>query len=158
VLLAEIEWSDGLNVANWAAALKERGHREDIVDDVVGFLREPGAIGVFKRPAGRWETWRERGIEAMIDGTWISAVVDRACVALDELGAISEARLFEFKTGRAPDIAAGDAVPPSHSEQIELNRRVLASAVGLPVEKVRAALVYTGECLIVVGGGISVRK
>jgi hypothetical protein len=149
---------DGLDVTKWAAAVKERGHREDLVDDVAGFLREPGAVEVFKRPGGKWETWRERGFEAMIDGTWVSAVVDRACVARDELGVIREARLFEFKTGRAPDFAAGETVSPSHSEQLELNRRVLASAIGLPIGEVRAVLVYTRDCVIVGCGEISVRK
>lgn len=157
-LLAEIEWMDEMDATKWAADAKERGNQADVVDAVARFLRGSVAAGIFGRPGAGWEAWRERGLEAMIDGTWVSAVIDRVCVVRDELGVIREARLYEFKTGAVPDVAAGETVPPSHAEQLELNRRVLASASGLPVEKIRAALAYTKEGVVVSAGRATFRK
>ncbi|HEY5552263.1 MAG TPA: UvrD-helicase domain-containing protein [Opitutaceae bacterium] len=156
-LLSGVEWSDGLDLAKWSGAAKDRGFAENVIDEAAAVLRAQGMTEVFKRPGDDWEAWRERGFEALVDGTWVSAVVDRVCVARGANGEICEARLYEFKSGRAPDVAAGDTVPRAHAEQLEMNRRVLASAVGVPIEKVRAAVVYTRGALLVFSRDVALR-
>jgi hypothetical protein len=74
------------------------------------------------------------------------------CISRGESGPVAAVRLYEFKTGKAPHGAGLQNVPPGHALQLEANRRVIAAATGIPVEQVRAALVYVSRSLLVVGG------
>jgi hypothetical protein len=102
-LISEVEWSDGLDVAKWAVASKKRGFTASVVDEAAKTLSAPSFAEVFKRPGDGWEVWRERGIEALIDGRWLSAVVDRVCISRGESGTVGAVRLYEFNTGKAPE-------------------------------------------------------
>ncbi|HUG10209.1 MAG TPA: UvrD-helicase domain-containing protein, partial [Opitutaceae bacterium] len=148
-LISEVEWTDGLDVPQWAAAAKRRGFAASVVDAAAESLSAPGLAEVFRRPGEGWEVWRERAFEALLDDEWVSAVVDRVCIARGKSGEVRAVRLYEFKTGRAPDGAAVEDLPRGHALQLEANRRVLAAATGVPVEKVRAALAYTRRGLLV---------
>jgi len=46
-------------------------------------------------------------------------------------------------------------VPRGHALQLEANRRVIAAATGIQLEKVRAALVYTTRGLLVFAGEVA---
>jgi hypothetical protein len=65
---------------------------------------------------------------------------------------VGAVRLYEFKTGKAPDGPGLENVSPGHALQLEANLRVIAAATGIPVEQVRAALVYVSRGLLVVQG------
>jgi ATP-dependent helicase/nuclease subunit A len=151
-LISEVEWSDGLDLAKWSVAAKARGFAANDVDAAEKALCEPSFAEVFKRPGDGWEVWRERAFEALVDDAWMTAVLDRVCVARGENGEVKAVRLFEFKTGKAPDGARFEDVARGHASQLEANRRVIAAGTGIPVEKVRAALVYTKSGALVFCG------
>lgn len=142
-LLAGVEWSDGLDIALWAATAIERGAGDLVVGEAAAVLRAPELRTVFACPGDGWEAWRERAFEALIDGAWVTAVVNRACVSRDTEGRVREVWLYEFKTGGAVGIGEGAGISKAHARQLATNRQVLAAATGVPSESVRGVLVYT---------------
>ncbi|HXH86846.1 MAG TPA: hypothetical protein VNI35_08450, partial [Nitrospira sp.] len=144
-LLAKIEWSDSVDIDRWAESATNEGADPAAVKEAVSALMRPEFETVFVRPGKDWEAWRERALEAMVDGVWVSAVIDRACIRKNAEGAIEEARIFEFKTGTLARTGHGAEPPRGRVDQLAANRRVIAEATGLPVQKVEAFLVYTGS-------------
>jgi len=142
-LLATIGWSDGLDIARWSALAIGRGFAKEVVKEVAGLLQVAELREVFGRPGEEWEVWRERAFESFIDGIWVSGVFDRVCISRGPGGEIREVCVYDFKSDRVALESGKPGVPERYSMQIDLYRRVLAGAIGMSPENVRAGLVFT---------------
>jgi ATP-dependent helicase/nuclease subunit A len=95
------------------------------------FLETPAGRGIFTRPAGEVELWREQPFDVLLDGRWISGIFDRVVIRGDL------AEIVDFKTG-------GDDLASVYGEQMNLYRRSLAELCGLPAKNISATLVNLG--------------
>jgi ATP-dependent helicase/nuclease subunit A len=140
--LAEVEWSDEATFAP-AAAKWEKG--EPATDEALACLAAPALADVWRRPAGAEsaEVWRERSFEVVLDGAWVTGILDRVVIARDGAGRAREASVFDFKTDSVagPDDAA--AAAQRHRAQLRFYRQAVAVLTGLDPESVRAELVLT---------------
>ena len=99
---------------------------------------------IWARQSGA-EVWRERAFEIVIDGTWVTGVFDRVVVEREESGRPKAATVFDFKTDRlagANDRAMAAALG-RHAAQLHLYRRVAATLLELPMERVACEMVLT---------------
>lgn len=152
-LLSGIEWLDGLDVEDWAESARKKGFSNEAISEVRGTLGSKDLLEVFQRPGEGWEVWRERAFEMLFEGTWVSGVIDRACVSRAADGQVQAIRVYDFKSDSFSDGPTGMGIPTQYLDQIALYRRVLAAATGLDVQRVRAELVLTrGKRLFSVEG------
>jgi ATP-dependent helicase/nuclease subunit A len=139
-LLAEVEWRPADGGARLALEWEARGVEPAAVAAVLACLREPSLLPVFEEPAGG-EVWRERGFEMILDGAWVTGVLDRVLVARSGDGQPVAATVFDFKTDSfAEEAAAGSAVE-RHGGQLQVYRRAVSQLAGLPLRAVACELV-----------------
>ena len=98
---------------------------------------------VFMPPAGTI-LWREKPFEALLAGRWISGIFDRVHLFLAPSGTPASAVLYDFKTDRESIERSEMGLVSRYGEQIELYRAALAQMVALPIDRVRAMLVWVG--------------
>jgi ATP-dependent helicase/nuclease subunit A len=137
-LLAQVEWADAAEVARLGA----RWNRGPAEAEALGCLSSPGLAGLWSRPEGAAEVWRERAFEIVLDGAWISGVFDRVVVRRDAGGRVTAASVYDYKTDRG---AGRDPArwASQHRDQLALYRRVVAVLTGLPTHAVEAEVVLT---------------
>jgi len=140
-LLAQIEWADSAETAARRGAWAARG---EAGAEAEGALASPELAGVWARPSGPSpEAWRERAFEVVIAGEWVTGVFDRVVIERDGTGRPARAFVYDFKTGGAgtPDGPEEEAV--RHRAQVGLYRLAAAALAGIPLDRVRAELVFT---------------
>ena len=64
-------WSPG-DATVWADAQRQTGVDEAILSEVLECLNDPALVRLFARPPGVAEAWRERSLECVLDGSWIT--------------------------------------------------------------------------------------
>lgn len=139
-LLAQVEWGGAQGADHRAATWPKEGAAGL---EALACVQAPELAEVWAKPAAvRAEVWRERAFEIVLEGAWVSGVFDRVVVGLDGAGRVCRAVVYDFKTdrGAGPDLARAAA---RHQGQILLYRQVVAVLTGLPVESVRAEVVFT---------------
>ncbi len=106
-----------------------------LVKDLFG---QPEFNELFSRKGRAVDLFREQAVESILDGKWLSGVMDRLHVFRDADGAVSEIELIDFKT----DAIAG---PEDLVERYAGQMRMYAKALGLlyPGAKLRCLLVST---------------
>lgn len=107
---------------------------------VRGVLAAPACAAVFQ-PRG--PVWRERSFDLVVEGDWISGTFDRVLLERDAAGALTGAWIVDFKTDDIADDAALDEKCQGYAPQIALYRSAIARLTGLPLEAVRASLLFT---------------
>lgn len=138
-LLAQVEWGPA---ADLVGAFGQGLVPAEAEAEARAALAEPQLAGVWTRPEGRVDLWRERAFEIILEGVWISGVFDRVVIQRDEAGAARRVVIYDFKTERRSEAQLQDAAA-AHVGQLELYRRVAAVLTGLPVERVESVLVFT---------------
>ncbi|QQL43841.1 UvrD-helicase domain-containing protein [Sulfuriroseicoccus oceanibius] len=111
----------------------------DAATAVVETLAAPAVAAWFAR-RDRVEVSCERPIEAVIDGVWISGVIDRLEVERNATGTPVAARIIDFKTDR---VDSEDVLITRYSNQLQTYRRMVALALELPPTTITCALVST---------------
>jgi ATP-dependent exoDNAse (exonuclease V) beta subunit len=107
-------------------------------------LRAPELAGVFAPPVAGAEVWRERAFEAVIDGVWVTGVIDRVVVESGADGRARRATVFDFKTDRVTDEPGEQTrAAQRHAGQVDLYRRVVARLAGLDETAVTGEVVFT---------------
>jgi ATP-dependent helicase/nuclease subunit A len=143
-LFAMIEWWQKVGAEDWLAARRAEGADADALAEVLACLRAPELAGVFAPPVAGAEVWRERAFEAVIDGVWVTGVIDRVVVESGADGRARRATVFDFKTDH---MAGGPGelarAAQRHAGQIDLYRRVVARLTGLAETAVTAEVVFT---------------
>ena len=77
----------------------------------------------------------------MLDGAWVTGVIDRLVVVRDASGQARKAVVYDFKTDAVGDAAEVRAAIERHRTQLEWYRRATAILAGLSLESVTAELV-----------------
>ena len=140
-LLAEVEWLDAAALGRFTKAWAVRGVAGR---EAIACLRASELAGVWAQPAAaRTEVWRERSVEVVLDGVWVTGVFDRVVVETDAAGRARRTTVFDFKTDRMEVDADPGVVTARHSGQLNVYRRVAGMLTGLAPEAVECELVLT---------------
>jgi ATP-dependent exoDNAse (exonuclease V) beta subunit len=143
-LFATVESWREAGAEDWLAARRAEGADAGALAEVLACLRAPELAGAFAPPTAGGEVWRERAFEAVIDGVWVTGVIDRVVVERGADGRTRRATVFDFKTDRVADEPGELArAAQRHAGQIDLYRRVAARFTGLPETAVKAEVVFT---------------
>jgi len=105
---------------------------------VAELLEVPALRAVFHRGMRRVDLLREQPVEALVDGRWLSGIIDRLHLHRDESGAVVSAEVIDFKTDA---VASAEELLERHSGQMAAYRSVLEKA--FPGAAVRCLLVST---------------
>jgi len=148
-LFETVEWWEAAQAAAWTAARKKEGADEAALRETLNCLQSAGLAAVFARPARNPEVWRERAFEVVLDGVWLTGVLDRVVVEREAVGRPVKAWVIDYKTDRTKTGLDAAVAIEKHSGQLNLYRRVVAVLTGLPVKVIRSTLVLTDSCVAV---------
>jgi len=95
--------------------------------------------GHFERPDGEFQLLREQPIETQEDGQWISGIIDRAVILLDD-GKPRAISIIDFKTDTGETL---DSLRDKYSSQLETYRTALHRITGVPEDKITCYLLST---------------
>lgn len=116
-----VEWLDD------AAPDYPKGSAAALVRDL---LAKPALRSAFERRGRTVELYREQAIEAIVDGKWLSGVIDRLHVFRDPLGMVEKVDLLDFKTD---GVSKPQQLLDRYAPQMAAYRETLAKAFGAPV-------------------------
>ena len=115
------------------------GAGQAAVKAVEGCLAVPEIRALFEPRAGT-ELYREQPFELLVDGKWMSGVLDRLHVFRDADGKVTACELLDYKTDV---VKQGDELREVYAEQIGDYRSALSALFGLQAGKVRGLVVST---------------
>ncbi|MCW1924558.1 UvrD-helicase domain-containing protein [Luteolibacter arcticus] len=90
-------------------------------------LARPEIVALFERGGRNVELFREQPVEAILDGKWLSGVIDRLHVIRDSGGKVATLELIDFKTDA---IQEPRQLTERYSGQMTAYREVLSKAFG----------------------------
>ncbi len=93
---------------------------------------------LFTRNGGRVDLLREQPVDAILDGKWLSGVVDRLHLHRDMTGVVTNVDVIDFKTDAVSGV---DRLAERYSGQMQAYRAVMALAY--PQAEVRCLLLST---------------
>ena len=94
---------------------------------VEGLLRDAGGHSVFEKPDGEVDLHREQGFEILIDGKWMSGVIDRMHVCRDADGKAARVEIYDFKTDR---VESAEELITAYREQVEAYAEAMQAVLG----------------------------
>jgi len=97
----------------------------DAGDLVRSILKTPSLRSLFERNGRTIELYREQPIDAMLDGNWLSGVIDRLHLHRDSRGAVTQVEVFDFKTDAVDEATQ---LAERYSAQMEAYRTVMERA------------------------------
>jgi ATP-dependent helicase/nuclease subunit A len=103
-------------------------------------LRDADLHKLFEKPDGPVDLFREQALEVILDGKWLSGVVDRMHVFRNEDGGVVRVEVLDFKTDRVEN---ADELRARYSGQMEAYREALATVFSADAECIRCLLVST---------------
>ncbi|TAE75299.1 MAG: hypothetical protein EAZ65_07180 [Verrucomicrobia bacterium] len=99
---------------------------------VAGLLVVSHIRSRFERGGRNVDLFREQAVEAILDGKWLSGIVDRLHVVRDAAGGVERVEVIDFKTDA---VQAEEALIERYSGQMAAYRQVLSKAFGgVPVQ------------------------
>ncbi|MFK7909578.1 MAG: UvrD-helicase domain-containing protein [Akkermansiaceae bacterium] len=93
----------------------------------------------FERPSGEFKLLREQPIETRINGEWVSGVIDRAVIMLEDDKPMSVS-IVDYKTDTGETV---DSLREKYQDQIALYRTAVANIYSLTPEKISCFLLST---------------
>lgn len=105
---------------------------------VEGVLREAECHAHFEKPEGEARLHREQAFEVLVEGRWMSGVIDRMHVFRDGAGQVERVEIYDFKTDR---VDSGEDLVERYGEQMEAYCRAMGEV--FDCEEVTAHLVST---------------
>ncbi len=125
-----IEWWDGNLVWN-----KDKS----VVKVVLECMQSPTILPYFeKRDAIK--VFREQPIEAIVDGVWISGVIDRLILSYDDSGNVEYVAIVDFKTDMVDDV---DELKYRYSDQLMSYQTMLESIYALESDHFYRVIIST---------------
>lgn len=115
---------------------------------VAGLLDCPALRAAFERGGRQVELFREQPIDAVVDGQWLSGVIDRLHVHRDAGGAVTRVEVIDFKTDALGSMAE---LSERYCGQMQAYREVMLRVY--PAAKVECVLLSTHLMAAVVVGG-----
>ncbi len=125
----QITWLDDLPEFSEAGSSKA----------VAECLKVPEIRHHFERPKVPFQLLREQPIETQHDDRWVSGVIDRAVVLMDE-GKATSISIIDFKTD-AKETA--ESLRTKHTPQLHIYRAALHRITGVPLDEIRCYLLAT---------------
>lgn len=118
----------------------------DVGNLVAGLLKLQTLRTLFERDGRSIELFREQPIDAMLDGKWLSGIIDRLHLHRDSSNAVTSIEVIDFKTDAVDDIGQ---LATRYSGQMNAYRSVIERAY--PLAQVSCILLSTkwGECILV---------
>jgi ATP-dependent exoDNAse (exonuclease V) beta subunit len=107
-------------------------------DLVASLVEHPKIRPLFVRNGRRVDLFREQAVEAIVDGKWLSGVIDRLHLHRDPAGGVTCVEVIDFKTDALDDI---HRLAARYSSQMEAYRTVMALAY--PGAEIRCILLST---------------
>lgn len=143
-LVAAVPWLEpGMDVRKvW------QGRGLDLDDtassQVLALFEDPSIRPWFTRAdSSSREVWVERRVDAVLDGEWVSGILDRVVLERDAQGRWTSATILDFKTDEVPDDAAVRERAGGYRPQMELYRKAVQKLTGLPKARIRVILIFT---------------
>ncbi len=93
----------------------------------------------FKKPTGEYQLLREQPFETQHDGQWISGIIDRAVILLEN-GKPTRVTIIDFKTDTGE---TADSLREKYAEQLDTYRQAMAEITGVAVENITCLLLST---------------
>ncbi len=121
----------------WLDALPELDERP-AASVVRKCLQMPGIGRFFERPTGEYQLLREQPFETQIDGAWLSGVIDRAVITLEN-GVPQHVCIIDFKT----DQKTAAELTEAYTGQLDVYRQAMARITGLPADAISCYLLST---------------
>ena len=90
-------------------------------------LAKPNIAAVLERRGRKVELFREQAVEAILDGKWLSGVIDRLHVIRDDAGKATALELIDFKTDA---VEKPEQLAERYAGQMAAYRDVLSKAFG----------------------------
>jgi ATP-dependent helicase/nuclease subunit A len=115
---------------------------------VAGLLDKAALRAIFERRGRQVELFREQPVDAVIDGKWLSGVIDRLHLHRDAAGAVVRVEVIDFKTDACTEVGG---LLACHAGQMRAYCEVMALAFpgarveGLLLSTHLRALVPAGE-------------
>ena len=144
-LFETLDWWDERKSTAWKNAREKAGADESALAVALECLNCTEMAGVFARPAGQGEVWRERAFELILDGAWYTGVFDRVIIERDMAGQACSAWVIDYKTDRAKADENAARIIERYAGQLNLYRRVAGILTGLPLQRVKCSLVMTAS-------------
>lgn len=112
---------------------------------VAGLLKIPTIRRLFERAGKPVELFREQPVDSILDGKWLSGVIDRIHLHRDSSGTVTGVEIIDFKTDAVDEMPA---LVEKYSAQMTAYRQVLEKAY--PAVRVVCVLLSTRcrECVI----------
>ena len=101
-------------------------------------LKIPNLRRLFERGGQPVEAFREQAVDAVLDGKWLSGVIDRLHLHRDAAGAVNRVQVIDFKTDGLDDISE---LVERYSGQMQAYRKVMERAY--PAAQVECILLST---------------
>ena len=128
--LATIEWMD-------ASRFEAKNLSDEAAKLIRVFLAKPTAMEIFNRPEGRFDLWRERAFDLMIDGQWVSGTFDRVVIRYAIDGKPRSATVYDFKT----DHGSLAEIEERHAGQMAAYRKAISALLAMDSEGVTSKIV-----------------
>jgi ATP-dependent exoDNAse (exonuclease V) beta subunit len=125
-----VQWWDGK--LNWSGDERIRAL-------VLECIENPKVKPFFESRDGL-KVYREQPIESILDGVWVSGVIDRLLVEFDEDGKALNAAIMDFKTDKVDD--PGELVD-RYSEQLNRYKKMICQVYSLTDENVYSVILST---------------
>jgi ATP-dependent exoDNAse (exonuclease V) beta subunit len=106
-----------------------------LVGDLLGI---PDLRKLFERGGQTVEVFREQAVDAVLDGKWLSGVIDRLHLHRDAAGLVNRVQVIDFKTDGLKDISE---LVERYSGQMQAYRKVMERAY--PAAQVECILLST---------------
>lgn len=137
-LLEKVGWlgEEGAVPMDWDAS--------ESAEEVVACLARPEVHALLQRPSGggKHELWKEKSFDVLVDGRWLSGVIDRVHVHRNEAGIVQRVEIIDFKSDRVEAESLNAAVE-HHSVQLVHYRQAVSALLGLTSDQVELHLVFT---------------
>lgn len=129
-LFERVEWLDGV--------VPELGD-SDAATLVRKTLGQPEVMALFARPK-KGKLFREQAVEGILDGVWVSGVIDRLVVNYDANSSPISAKIIDFKT----DVVDDESVlVERYAKQLKTYQGMVALTLGLSLDAVSVVMVAT---------------
>lgn len=92
---------------------------------VADLLKQPELRDLFSRNGRSIELFREQAVDAILDGKWLSGVIDRLHLHRDASGAVIQVEVIDFKTDACSDM--GELVT-RYENQLDAYQQVMRQA------------------------------
>lgn len=122
----------------WQGNLDWEG--DELVKKIVTECMASPSIVPYFREAELVEPYREQSVEGIVDGVWVSGVIDRLLLKKDEQGAVEGVVIVDFKTDAVDSV--GELVD-KYQEQLHGYRDLMLQSYGLELKQVYCVIIST---------------